>query len=51
MRKFTKSVAYDMDIKPISIFTAIRLMLTGKHVGIVYGHKHGKGIRAKMRFF
>jgi len=49
MRKSTKDIAQEMGLQPISIWTALKLMLKGHCVGICYGRKAGKGIRATIR--
>lgn len=46
MRKLTKGIAVEMGLQPISIMTALKLMLKGYRPGFCWGFKHGKGIRA-----
>ena len=46
MRKSTKTIAYEMGLQPISILTAIKMIVKGYRPGFCCGYKHGKGIRA-----
>ena len=46
MKNSTKNIANEMGLRPISIWTALKLMLKGYRPGICWGFKHGKGIRA-----
>lgn len=46
MRKSTRAIAADMGLQPISVFTALKMILKGRRPGLCWGYKHGKGVRA-----
>lgn len=45
MRKTTKSIAEEMGLQPISIWTAIKMLLRGNKPGMCWGYRTKKGVR------
>lgn len=46
MRKSTKAIAEEMGLQPISVWTAIKMLVKGYKPGLCWGHKTKKGVRA-----
>ena len=46
MRKSTKAIAHEMGLQPISILTAIKMILKGRCPGFCWGYRTKKGVRA-----
>ena len=45
MRKSTRAIAADMGLQPISILTALKLLLKGNKPGLCWGYRTKKGVR------
>lgn len=46
MRKSTRAIAEEMSLQPISVWTALKMILKGYHPGLCWGYKTKKGVRA-----
>ena len=46
MRKSTRNIAAEMGLQPISILTALKMMLKGYRPGLCWGYRTKKGVRA-----
>lgn len=46
MRKSTRTIAEEMGLQPISILTALKMILKGNRPGFCWGYRTKKGVRA-----
>ena len=46
MRKSTRVIAEEMGLQPISILTALKMILKGSRPGLCWGYRTKKGVRA-----
>lgn len=46
MKKSTRAIAEEMGLQPISVWTALKMILKGYRPGLCWGYKTKKGVRA-----
>ena len=46
MRKSTRAIAEEMGLQPISVWTALKMLLKGYKPGLCWGYRTKKGVRA-----
>jgi len=46
MKKSTRAIAEEMGLQPISILTALKMIMKGYRPGMCWGYRTKKGVRA-----